>query len=64
VPSVDCLSGIAAFQCRHARPTRRNPEASEEHWHIHYGEVRVGTIAIRTGSWSFILIFSVRAFLV
>jgi hypothetical protein len=28
---------------------RRSPDAPDECWHIHYGDVRVGTIAIRTG---------------
>jgi hypothetical protein len=28
---------------------RRNPDAREECWHVYYGDVRVGTIAIRTG---------------
>jgi len=41
-------------------PTRRNPEAATNH----SGDVRVGTIAIRTGSWSFIFDFSARVFLV
>jgi hypothetical protein len=29
---------------------RRDPEAPDERWHIHYGDVRVGTIAIKTGA--------------
>jgi len=28
---------------------RRSLDASEECWHVYYGNVRVGTIAIRTG---------------
>jgi hypothetical protein len=28
---------------------RRSPEAREECWHVYYGDVRVGTIAIRSG---------------
>jgi hypothetical protein len=28
----------------------RNPEAPEECWHIYYGDARVGTIAVRTGT--------------
>jgi hypothetical protein len=28
---------------------RRSPGASEECWHIYYGDVHAGTIAIRTG---------------
>jgi hypothetical protein len=28
---------------------RRSLDASEECWHVYYGDVRVGTIAIRTG---------------
>jgi hypothetical protein len=29
---------------------RRSPDAREECWHIYYGDVHAGTIAIRTGS--------------
>ena len=29
---------------------RRNLEAPDECWHVYYGDVHVGTIAIRTGS--------------
>jgi hypothetical protein len=29
---------------------RRSPEAREECWHIYYGDVHAGTIAIRAGS--------------
>jgi hypothetical protein len=31
--------------------TRRSPDAPEECWHVYYGcgDVRVGTIALRTG---------------
>ena len=29
---------------------RRYPEAREECWHIYYGDVHAGTIAIRTGN--------------
>src|SRR5882757_8823205 len=28
---------------------RRNPESPQECWHIHYGDVHAGTIAIRAG---------------
>jgi hypothetical protein len=28
---------------------RRSPDAPEECWHVFYGDVRVGTIALRTG---------------
>jgi hypothetical protein len=28
---------------------RRYPEAAEECWHVYYGDVHAGTIAIRTG---------------
>jgi hypothetical protein len=32
-------------------PTRRrNPEVREECWHIHFGDVRVGTIAMKAGA--------------
>src|ERR1700730_17178599 len=30
-----------------ALPRRRSPDAREECWHIYYGDVQVGTIAIR-----------------
>ena len=29
---------------------RRNPEAREECWHVYYGDVHAGTIAIRAGN--------------
>jgi len=29
---------------------RRYPEAREECWHIYYGDIHAGTIAIRTGN--------------
>jgi hypothetical protein len=29
---------------------RRSTDAREECWHIYYGDVRVGTIAIRSGN--------------
>jgi hypothetical protein len=29
---------------------RRSKDASEECWHVYYGDVRVGTIAIRSGN--------------
>src|ERR1700692_3173180 len=28
---------------------RRSPDAPEECWHVYYGDVHVGTIAVRTG---------------
>src|SRR5882762_7836069 len=28
---------------------RRSPDALDECWHVYFGDVRVGTIAIRTG---------------
>jgi hypothetical protein len=28
---------------------RRNLDAPDECWHVYYGDVRVGTIALRTG---------------
>src|SRR6266550_6681351 len=28
---------------------RRSPDAPDECWHVYYGDVRVGTIALRTG---------------
>jgi hypothetical protein len=36
---------------------RRSPDAPDECWHVYYGDVRVGTIAIRTGhaAWRRIL---------
>jgi hypothetical protein len=34
----------------HGRLTRRrSPDAPDECWHVYFGDVRVGTIAIRTG---------------
>jgi hypothetical protein len=51
-----------ALQWRHARLTRRrSKDAREESWHVYYGDVRVGTIVIRSGNpagtdpwvWSF-----------
>jgi hypothetical protein len=56
----------------HALPRRRSADAPDECWHVHYGDVRIGTIALRTGmpphedpwgSWSFILIFRHALFL-
>jgi hypothetical protein len=29
---------------------RRNPDAPQETWRVYYGDVRVGTIAIRSGN--------------
>jgi hypothetical protein len=29
---------------------RRGPEAREERWHIYFGDVRIGTIAMKTGA--------------
>jgi hypothetical protein len=29
---------------------RRNPEVPEESWHVYFGDVRVGTIAIKSGA--------------
>ena len=29
---------------------RRNPDAPQETWHVYYGDVRVGAIAIRSGN--------------
>jgi hypothetical protein len=28
---------------------RRNPEAHQETWHVYFGDVRVGSISMRTG---------------
>jgi hypothetical protein len=48
---VDCLPGIAALQWRMPALTRRrNLEAPDECWHVYYGDVRVGMIAVRTGA--------------
>ena len=33
----------------HALTRRRSPDAREECWHVYYGDVHAGTIAIRTG---------------
>jgi len=29
---------------------RRSPDAAEECWHVYYGDVCVGTIALRSGN--------------
>src|SRR5258708_37364766 len=33
-----------------ALPRRRSPDAPEECWHVYYGDVHAGTIAVRTGN--------------
>jgi len=46
----DCLSAVVTLQWRMPELTRRrSPDAPEECWHVYYCDVRVGTIAIRTG---------------
>ena len=46
---LDCLPAPIALQLAHACPHRRSPDAPDECWHVYFGDVRVGTIAIRTG---------------
>jgi hypothetical protein len=36
---------------------RRSPDARQETWLIHYGDVRVGTILITFGYWTSIVEF-------
>jgi hypothetical protein len=46
----DCLSAVATLQWRMSELTRRRSlESPDECWQVFYGDVRVGTIAIRTG---------------
>ncbi len=46
----DCLSALAALQSGMPELIRRrSPDAPEECWHVYYGDVRVGTTALRTG---------------
>ena len=53
----DSLSGVVTLQWRMPElkwrmpelTRRRSPDAPEECWHVYYCDVRVGTIAIRTG---------------
>jgi hypothetical protein len=46
-----CLPPSIALQCDMPEFTRRRcPEAREECWHVYYGDVQAGTIAIRSGS--------------
>ena len=46
----NCLPAQTALQWRMAALTRRgSPDAPDEFWHVYFGDVRVGTIAIRTG---------------
>src|SRR5260370_22621852 len=45
-----CLPVLIALQCGMPELTRhRSTEAREECWHIYYGDVHAGTIAIRAG---------------
>ena len=45
-----CLSALTAPQWRMPEFTRRrSSDAPDEYWHVFYDDVRVGTIAIRTG---------------
>jgi hypothetical protein len=49
-PMDDCGPALAALQSgMPALTRRRSADAPEECWHVYYGDVRVGTIAIRTG---------------
>jgi hypothetical protein len=45
-----CLPVLIALQCGMPKLTRRSAEAREECWHIYYGDVHAGTIAIRIGN--------------
>src|SRR5258706_13319086 len=46
---LDCLPAPIALQWpMPALTRRRNLEAPDECWHVFFGDVRVGTIAIRT----------------
>jgi hypothetical protein len=46
-----CLTGLTALQWRMpALARRRCPDARQEGWHVYYGGVHVGTIAIRSGN--------------
>jgi hypothetical protein len=48
--SVFTIGQIYGIMGRMAALTRRrSTDAPEECWHIYYGDVQVGTIAIRTG---------------
>jgi hypothetical protein len=45
-----CLEQEAAVQWPMPQLTRRRyPEAREECWHVYYGDVHAGTLAIRSG---------------
>ena len=47
----DCLSAVVTLQWRMPELTRRrSPDAPEECWHVFYGDVRVGLIALRSGN--------------
>jgi hypothetical protein len=46
----DCLSVVATLQWRVSELTRRRSlDAPDECWHVYCGDVRVGTIGLRTG---------------
>jgi hypothetical protein len=46
----DCRLALAALHSGMPELTRRrSPDAPDECWHVYYRDVRVGTIAIRTG---------------
>ena len=53
-PSLYWVCRIASqlrprFNSAWRRTRRRSPDAPDGSWHIYFGDMRVGTIAIRTG---------------
>jgi hypothetical protein len=48
---ADCSNSAPALQWGMTALTRRrSPDALQETWQVHYGDVRVGTIAMRSGT--------------
>jgi hypothetical protein len=45
---TDQIGGIMGHMPALTR--RRNPDAPQEIWHVYYGDVRVGSIALRLGN--------------
>jgi hypothetical protein len=45
---IACPSGSRFNRTMPKLTRRRNPEAPDECWHVYFGDVRVGMIAIRT----------------
>ena len=48
-PQLPIRSGGALIAPMPALTRRRSTDAPDECWHVFYGDVRVGTIALRTG---------------